>query len=47
MLLTAAPVPSVAEANVCIMEISTCVVDEFGMAPNWFRSMISRTAGPT
>ena len=24
-----------------------CVVDDFGMAPNWFGSIISRTAGPT
>ena len=33
--------------QLCINEMSACSVDEFGITPNWFRSILSRIAGPT
>ena len=45
MILTAAPVASVASAQLCIIEMRACVVEDFGMAPNWSGSIIERMAG--
>lgn len=45
-ILTAAPVASVASADhLCTTEIRACVVEDFGMAPNWSGLIIETMAG--
>ena len=43
-MLTAVPVASVALVQLCIIEMRACMVEDFGMAPNWSRSVIDNIA---